>query len=303
MKKLLYILSAAFVLSACSGKDEAEKAPDLNTDKKRISYAMGADHASQLVNSRDKNFDKYNKEKIVEGFGLGLKDPNAFGEECQKTIEKLIGKSGQEFNMQYVDESSLCIGKVMGSVFNTGWTEKKSLDKFDMDMVKYGFRAALYKTDTLIDQAQRTQMVQTFIREITDKEMAKVVQMEKPFFEEVKKKPGIQALPEGLYLETVRAGKGGKPSPGDDVKVNYALTNIMGDTIESSFEAAAKGQEMPAFSLNRVIRGWSVGLTHMNKGGAYRLYVPTQMAYGKEPLVFYIELEDYGKPGTLAKGM
>src|ERR1041384_6914394 len=113
MKKVFYFLFVLAALTSCWGEEE-EKAPELNTNKERISYAMGADHASQLVNSRDKNFDKYNKEKIVEGFAIGIKDPDAFGEECQKTIEKLIGKNGKEFNAAYVDESSLCIGKVMG---------------------------------------------------------------------------------------------------------------------------------------------------------------------------------------------
>lgn len=297
------ILSAALLLVSCGGDADSteEKGVELKNFKDRISYAMGADHAGQLVNSGDPNYDKYDKEQIIKGFAIGLKDEKAFGPDCQATLEKLVGPSRQEFNGEYNHAGSLCIGKILGNVFVSGWKKNNAYDKFDIEIVKYGFSSALNGTDTLINKGERAKMVQDFIAGINSKAMAETMAQEQPFFDKVKSMKGIQTLPEGIYMETIKAGKGGKPAPGDDVLVDYALTNIKGDTIESSFAAKKMGQPMPAFSLNGVIRGWSIGLPYMQKGGKYRLYVPAQLAYGKEPLVFYIELQNYGKPGSLVK--
>lgn len=298
--RLLAITALTLVLFSCS-EDASQETVELTNFKQRISYAMGADHAGQLVNSGDPNFAKYDKEQIIKGFEIGLKDEKAFDEACQKTLENLVGTSRQEFNPAYKVEGSLCIGKIMGTVFTSGWKKNKELSKFDLELVKAGFTHAINGCDTLIETGERAKMIQDFMGEVSKKMMADVQRQEKPFFEKIKTQKGITALPEGMYLETVKAGNGGKPATGDDVLVDYVLTNIKKDTIESSFAMKKMGQPMPAFSLNGVIRGWSVGVPFMQKGGAYRLYVPTALAYGKEPLVFYIELKDFGKPGSLVK--
>jgi len=306
MKAVFTILAASLILASCGGDAEAteEKSVELKNFKQRISYAMGADHAGQLVNSGDPNYDKYDKEQIIKGFAIGLENENAFDEACQATLEKLVGPSRQEFNAEYNKEGSLCIGKILGNVFVSGWKKNNAYDQFDIEFVKIGFTSALNETDTLIDKAERTRMVQDFITDINNKATAEGMAQEQPFFEKVKAMKGIQALPEGLYLETIKDGKGAKPGTSDDIMADYALTNIKGDSIESSFDGKKMGRTTPVFSLiegdpRGVIRGWRLAFPFMKKGGKYRLYVPSALAYGKEPLVFYIELVEFGKPGTL----
>jgi len=305
MKDIFTILAVALLFTSCGGEEAAaEKPVELKTFKDRISYAMGADHAGQLVKSGDPNYEQYNKDQIIKGFAIGLEDENAFEiGGCQATLEKLVGQSRQEFNSEYNMEGSLCIGKILGNVFVSGWKKNNAYDQFDPKMVKLGFENALHGTDTLIPQGERAKMVQDFITDINNKVMADVMKNEKPFFERVKAMKGIQALPEGLYLETIKDGKGGKPGTSDDIMADYALTNIKGDSIESSFDKQA-GQTTPVFSLiegdpRGVIRGWRLAFPFMKKGGQYRLYVPSELAYGKEPLVFYIELVEFGKAGSL----
>lgn len=300
IRRITLFACIAIGLSSCSNDDSTETL-ELKTSKQELSYVFGADHAGQLVNSGDPNFSKYDKLEIIKGFEIGIKDEKAFGPECQKTLEKLMGTTRQEFNAAYAKDGSNCIGKVLGSVFLSGWKKNGELNKFDLKFVTEGFKAALNGTDTLVPSAERNKIVQDFMAEVNKKMALKTQQDEKPYFASIKNKKGIESLPEGLLLETVRPGKGGKPAPGDDVQVDYILTNTKGDTIESSFAMKKMGQPMPAFNLNGVIRGWTVGVPFMQKGGAYRLYVPTALAYGKEPLVFYIELNNFGKPGTLAK--
>lgn len=136
--------------------------------------------------------------------------------------------------------------------------------------------------------------------------------------EKAKKIPSAKITSSGLVLETLQAGKGGSPSAGDDVLAHYILMNSLGDTLQSSFEMVEKyKQPLNAFSLSGVVPGWQEGMPMMQKGGKYHLYLPFQLGYGEagmfnpntnsydiqpyESLVFYIELINFGKPGTLTK--
>jgi len=304
MKLVFSLIATAFIAVSCGGdaQEAAAKMIELKTFKQRISYAMGADHASQLMDPRDPNKDKYDKAEIVKGFGIGLEDPNAFGQACQQTLEQLVGPSRQEFNEQYNKEGSLCIGKVLGNIFVSNWTQQNAYDQFDPEFVKIGFEQALFGNDSLIEKTERVKMVQDFISDISKKMMEVSGSKDKAFFEQVKVMKGIQALPQGMYLETIKKGTGVKPTATDDVSVDYVVMTTNGDTIQAA---------TLAFNLGEVIPGWTVGFPFMQKGGQYRLYVPQEMAYGGNPpdpsippyaaLIFYVKLHDVGKAGTLAK--
>jgi FKBP-type peptidyl-prolyl cis-trans isomerase len=136
--------------------------------------------------------------------------------------------------------------------------------------------------------------------------------------ENAKKTKGVLIHSSGIVVETVQQGFGTKPSKGDDVLAHYILMNATGDTLQNSYDLVKQyNQPLTAFSLNSVIIGWQEGMPLLNKGGKYRLYIPYNLAYGEtgmynpqsksydiqpyQSLVFFIELIDHGKPGTLTK--
>lgn len=304
MKGFIAILSGFLLLVSCGGAENSSgEILPLETRKQEISYIVGADHARQIT--RDSNFEKYNKEAILKGFDEGFAHPESYDRNCEAEIQSLFGHDAQGFNEAHNDEASLCIGKLLGSVFKNGWERANSLEEFDMKYVRYGFRLALEKKDTLIDASQRDRMLQEFMTKVNTKMKIAVEQREMKYFDEVKTTPGILSLPQGLYLETIKAGTGGSPTIADDVKAHYVLMNTEGDTIQSSLG----GQVIPVFNLSGVIPGWTVGIPYMKKGGKYKLYVPQGMAYGASPpsadippfatLVFYVELVDFGKAGSM----
>jgi FKBP-type peptidyl-prolyl cis-trans isomerase len=108
---------------------------------------------------------------------------------------------------------------------------------------------------------------------------------------------GVTTLPSGLQYEVITTGTGAKPSATDVVRVHYQGTTIDGQVFDSSYE---RGQ--PAvFPLNRVIGGWTEGLQLMNVGSKWKLFVPSELAYGSNAppgakfgpdsvLVFEVEL-------------
>jgi len=117
------------------------------------------------------------------------------------------------------------------------------------------------------------------------------------FLAETAKRDGIPTLASGLQFEVLTAGVGAKPSRDDTVRTHYHGTLIDGTVFDSSYE---RGQ--PAeFPVGGVIAGWTEALQLMNAGSKWRLYVPSELAYGAQGvgsipphsvLVFDVELLD-----------
>lgn len=109
-------------------------------------------------------------------------------------------------------------------------------------------------------------------------------------------KDGVVGLPSGLQYQVLTEGKGKKPSANDKVKCHYHGTLIDGTVFDSSVE---RGQ--PAvFPVNGVIKGWVEALQLMACGSKWRLFIPSDLAYGQQgaggaigpnsTLVFDVEL-------------
>ncbi|MFI8558935.1 FKBP-type peptidyl-prolyl cis-trans isomerase [Pseudomonas putida] len=119
----------------------------------------------------------------------------------------------------------------------------------------------------------------------------------KEFLVENGKREGITTLASGLQYEVITAGEGAQPTRESNVRTHYHGTLIDGTVFDSSYE---RGQ--PAeFPVGGVIAGWTEALQLMNAGSKWRLYVPSELAYGAQGvgsipphsvLVFDVELLD-----------
>lgn len=90
-------------------------------------------------------------------------------------------------------------------------------------------------------------------------------------------KAGVTTLPSGLQYEVITQGTGAQPSLKSSVTTHYHGTLINGTVFDSSYQ---RGQ--PAtFPVNGVIAGWTEALQLMPEGSKYRLYIPSDLAYGK----------------------
>ena len=97
------------------------------------------------------------------------------------------------------------------------------------------------------------------------------------FLQENANKTGVTTLPSGLQYEVLTEGNGPKPGPGSSVTTHYHGTLINGTVFDSSYQ---RGQ--PAtFGVNQVIAGWTEALQLMPEGSKWRLYIPSDLAYGK----------------------
>ncbi|AHJ97620.1 FKBP-type peptidyl-prolyl cis-trans isomerase [Hymenobacter swuensis] len=97
------------------------------------------------------------------------------------------------------------------------------------------------------------------------------------FLQENSSKAGVTTLPSGLQYEVLTEGTGPKAGPTSSVTTHYHGTLINGTVFDSSYQ---RGQ--PAtFGVNQVIAGWTEALQLMPEGSKWRLYIPSDLAYGK----------------------
>lgn len=91
-----------------------------------------------------------------------------------------------------------------------------------------------------------------------------------------KKNSGVITLPSGLQYQVITQGSGPKPTVTDTVRCHYRGTLIDGTEFDSSI-----GRGQPAeFPVGGVIRGWVEALPLMNVGSKWKLFIPSDLAYG-----------------------
>ncbi|MDE6490530.1 MAG: FKBP-type peptidyl-prolyl cis-trans isomerase [Muribaculaceae bacterium] len=96
------------------------------------------------------------------------------------------------------------------------------------------------------------------------------------FLSENAKRGEISVTASGLQYEVLVEGTGAKPEPTDQVKVHYTGKLIDGTVFDSSVERG----EPATFGVTQVIPGWVEALQMMNAGSKWRLYIPSDLAYG-----------------------
>ncbi len=90
------------------------------------------------------------------------------------------------------------------------------------------------------------------------------------------KREEVKTTPSGLQYEVLEEGNGLKPEATDQVVVHYTGRLIDGTVFDSSEERG----EPATFGVTQVIPGWVEALQMMNAGSRWRLYIPSNLAYG-----------------------
>jgi FKBP-type peptidyl-prolyl cis-trans isomerase FklB len=128
------------------------------------------------------------------------------------------------------------------------------------------------------------------------------------FLEANKKRKEVTTTASGLQYEVIKNGDANSPTPKpvDTVVVNYRVALFDGEDIENSF----KSGQPAVFPVMGVIKGWIEVLQLMRKGDHWKVYIPSELAYGAagngpgippySTLKFEISLEDI-KPAVAPK--
>lgn len=112
------------------------------------------------------------------------------------------------------------------------------------------------------------------------------------------------ALPPAVDVETIRAGTGPSPTISDVALINYRGTLPDGKEFD-------KG-ENAVFPLAGVVPGFTKALQQMQRGGKYKVEIPSELAYGDKAagaipantdLTFEIELLDFRSRAEIEQQM
>ena len=133
---------------------------------------------------------------------------------------------------------------------------------------------------------------------------AKNLKQGREFLAANKKKKGVITLESGLQYMVLKEGEGDSPKVSDTVSTHYHGQLLDGTVFDSSVERGRPA----TFALNDVIRGWTEALQKMKVGDKWRLFIPSELAYGPQgaggaigphaTLVFDIELLNIEKTAT-----
>ena len=200
---------------------------------------------------------------------------------------------------QLADEKSR-VSYAIGMMTGLQW-KQKDLD-FDVNLYARGIKDGMAGGAMLLTPQEAQLTIDAFSKELGAKQQQKQMELAAKnktegdaFLGANKNQPGVQTLPDGLQYLVITNGTGEIPTAGDTVTVNYRGTLIDGTEFDSSYK---RGQ--PAtFPVGGVIRGWTEALQKMNAGSKWKLFVPSDLAYGPQGrpgiapnavLIFEVEL-------------
>lgn len=181
-------------------------------------------------------------------------------------------------------------------------------DSIQADMINRAINDVLKNQKPLMNPEEAQNVIQTFFQAQQaknapekSKDGAKNAAEGAAFLAENKKRAGVIELPSGLQYEVITAGTGEIPKATDEVTTHYHGTLINGEVFDSSVE---RGQ--PAtFPVNGVISAWVEALQLMKTGSKWKLYCPSNLAYGSQgaggkigpnsTLIFEVELISIAK--------
>ena len=135
---------------------------------------------------------------------------------------------------------------------------------------------------TYEEAKQTVQEFFTKMQEEMEAEAAKAGEANKQigeaFLSENAKREGIKVTESGLQYEVLTEGNGATPAASDKVEVHYTGKLIDGTVFDSSVERGVPAM----FGVTQVIPGWVEALQLMKEGDKWRLYIPSDLAYGSQ---------------------
>ncbi len=190
-----------------------------------------------------------------------------------------------------MDKFSYSIGLGIGQNLLGMGTRDLNVDDFAQ-----AIKDVLSGNPTAISHTEARQIVNQYFEKLEAEMNAQNIEMGKKFLEENGKKENIVTLPSGLQYEVIKEGNGRKPKATDKVKCHYEGTLIDG----TLFDSSVKRGQPAVFGVTQVIAGWVEALQLMSEGSKWRLFIPSELAYGAQgagemipphsTLIFEVEL-------------
>lgn len=177
-----------------------------------------------------------------------------------------------------LDRISYALGLSMGNNFRSSGIEKIDVKDF-ADGVAAVFSGE--KTRMTYDEAKAE--IQKFFTAMEERQRAAAEEIGKvnaaageEFLGKNGQRSEVKITTSGLQYEVLEEGTGIQPKATDRVMVHYTGKLIDGTVFDSSVERG----EPATFGVTQVIPGWVEALQLMKEGAKWRLFIPSNLAYG-----------------------
>lgn len=190
-----------------------------------------------------------------------------------------------------MEKISYALGLSLGNNLSSS-----GIENLDIQKLAKGIQDVLEKNKPEISYQEAQTIINEFFEALQSKATEGAIQQGKDFLEQNARREGITTLSSGLQYEIITEGKGAKPQASDTVKVHYHGTLLDGKVFDSSVQRG----EPATFGVTQVISGWVEALQLMPVGSKWKLFIPSDLAYGAQgagndigphtTLVFEVEL-------------
>ena len=180
--------------------------------------------------------------------------------------------------MTELEKLSYALGLSMGNNFKSSGIEELNIKEF-----AEGVKAVFAGSQPKMSYDEAKEVIRDFFMALEAKQneaAAKMGEVNKAageaFLAENAKRAEVKTTESGLQYEVIAEGNGDKPAASDTVVVHYTGTLIDGTVFDSSVERGTPA----TFGVTQVIPGWVEALQMMQVGAKWRLYIPSDLAYG-----------------------
>ena len=173
---------------------------------------------------------------------------------------------------------------------------QNGVTELDYNKLAQGIKDVMEKNTPEISYQEAQAVIGNFFQELQNKMFEKNVVEGEAFLAENAKRKEVVTLPSGLQYEILTEGTGEIPKATDTVEVHYHGTLTDGTVFDSSVNRG----EPAVFGVAQVIPGWVEALQLMPAGSKWKLFIPSDLAYGAQgagqaiaphsTLVFDVEL-------------
>lgn len=178
------------------------------------------------------------------------------------------------------DKISYALGLSMGNNFRASGISEINVQDF-----ADGVAAVFYGSTPKMTYDEAKEEIRKYFEAMEAKQREEAAKMGEvnrkageAFLAENGKRAEVKTTASGLQYEVITEGDGPVPTAADQVEVHYTGKLIDGTVFDSSVERG-----VPAtFGVTQVIPGWVEALQLMKAGSKWRLFIPSQLAYGPQ---------------------
>jgi FKBP-type peptidyl-prolyl cis-trans isomerase len=290
MQKALMLIT---VLTAFSTFAE-QFVPIIPPDKEKVSYALGMQMALELKPT--------GVHLDTDAVAQAVKDVL---EEKPTTIKEsdtadILNKARQDGLDVYTltekgrDKFSYAVG------MRRGLQLQRTGAEIDSSALGQGLKDTLEGKPTKVKEAEIEPLFKLAQAYALDQQSKKNKAAGKTFLDKNAREPGVKVMPDGLQYKVLQAGAGEKPTTNDLIIIKYRGTYVGGTVFDHKEHFLTRS--------DAGTKGMQEALQHMRVGDKWQIFVPSDLAFGREgeqalkippdaTLIYDLELVSMPKPG------